>query len=481
MLRVAVVGAGPAGIYASDILSKTGLDVAIDLFERLPAPYGLVRYGVAPDHPRIKQIIDALYSILKRGDIRLLGNVNIGTDITVEQLQERYDAVIFATGSDKDKPLNIPGTDLKGSFGAADFVSWYDGHPDWTRTWPLQAKEIAVLGVGNVALDVARVLAKHWEDLLVTEIPENVRAGLAASPVTDVHVFGRRGPAQVKFSPLELRELGKQPDVDVIVRAEDFEFDEGSEAALAASNQQRQVVKTLTSYASVPAEEHTASRRIHIHLFENPVEILGDENGRVRALRTERTRLTGDGNVEGTGEYRETPVQAVYRAVGYFSSPIPAVPFDEAAGVIPNIEGRVVSSAGSTEVLPGLYATGWVKRGPVGLIGSTKSDAQQTIGHLVSDYTEGRLPVGPAHEVDVTELLGERGVAYTTWDGWELLDNFERALGAAYGEVEGGRGPRQRIKVVSREAMVAISQGQSAEQIPDLIGEAPEGCASFEA
>lgn len=227
-LSVAVIGAGPAGIYASDILSKSELDVDIDLFERLPAPYGLVRYGVAPDHPRIKQIIVALYKILQRGDIRLLGNVNVGTDITVEDLHAHYDAVIFATGSDKDAPLNIPGADLPQSYGAADFVSWYDGHPNYPREWPLEAKEIAVLGVGNVALDVARVLAKHVEDLLVTEIPENVAAGLRKNPVTDVHVFGRRGPAQVKFSPLELRELGHQPDVDVIVYEEDFDFDEGS-------------------------------------------------------------------------------------------------------------------------------------------------------------------------------------------------------------------------------------------------------------
>ena len=205
--NVAVIGAGPAGIYASDILSKSGLDVNIDLFERLPAPYGLVRYGVAPDHPRIKQIIVALYKILQRGDIRLLGNVEVGRDITIEDLHAHYDAIIIATGADRDAPLNIPGVDLPQSYGAADFVSWYDGHPDYPRTWPLEAKSVAVLGVGNVALDVSRVLAKHVEDMLVTEIPENVAKGLAENPVTDVHVFGRRGPAQVKFTPLELRRI----------------------------------------------------------------------------------------------------------------------------------------------------------------------------------------------------------------------------------------------------------------------------------
>ncbi len=467
-LSIAVIGAGPAGIYASDILSKSGLDVEIDLFERLPAPYGLVRYGVAPDHPRIKQIIVALYKILQRGDIRLLGNVNIGEDVTVEDLHAHYDAVIFATGSDRDAPLDIPGVDLPQCYGAADFVSWYDGHPDYPREWELNAKEIAVIGVGNVALDVARVLAKHAEDMLVTEIPENVAKGLRENPVTDVHVFGRRGPAQVKFTPLELRELGKQPDVDVIVYEEDFDFDEGSQAAIQASNQTKQVVKALTNYAM--EDEHTASRRIHIHMFHSPAEILADEDGNVRAIRTERTRLLGDGNVEGTGEFIDTPVQAVYRAVGYFSSPIEGVPFDDRRGVIPNDAGRVLGEDG--QPIPGLYATGWVKRGPVGLIGSTKSDAQETIANLVQDAEAGVLHAGTdavGHDAMIA-LLEERGIPYTTWQGWELLDAYEQRLGEKYGEVEGDRGPRERVKVVSRAAMTAISRGEDGGAELDLIG-----------
>ncbi len=467
-LSVAVVGAGPAGIYASDILAKSGLDVEIDLYERLPAPYGLVRYGVAPDHPRIKQIIVALYKILQRGDIRLLANVTVGRDVTVEELSEHYDAVIFATGSDRDAPLDIPGVDLPQSYGAADFVSWYDAHPDYPRTWPLEAREIAVIGVGNVALDVARVLAKHADDLLVTEIPDHVYRGLKANPVTDVHVFGRRGPAQVKFTPLELRELGKQPDVDVIVYEDDFDFDDGSNEAIRSSNQTKQVVKALTNYAM--EDEHHASRRIHIHMFHAPAEILADEDGNVRALRTERTRLRGDGTVEGTGEFIDTPVQAVYRAVGYFSSPIDGVPFDDQRGVIPNVGGRVIDESGET--IPGLYATGWVKRGPVGLIGSTKSDAQETIANLVEDWNEGTIEArgdSVGHDAMVA-LLEERGIRYTTWQGWELLDAYERRLGEEFGEVDGGRGPRERIKVTSRHAMCAISRGEDVEEPLDLEG-----------
>lgn len=449
-LRVAVVGAGPAGIYASDILARSGLDVSIDLIERLPAPFGLVRYGVAPDHPRIKQIIVALHKVLERGDIRLLADVDYGNDLTLDDLRQHYDAVIFATGAIRDAALRVPGVDLVGSYGAADFVSWYDGHPDVPRTWPLEAREVAVVGAGNVALDVARILAKHPEDLLPTEVPPNVYEGLLASPVTDVHVFARRGPAQVKFSPLELRELGHVPDVDVIVYPEDFDFDEGSMAAIHSSNQTKQVVKTLTDWTLKEPEDLTASRRIHLHFLQRPVEVLG-EDGHVVGLRTERTALNGDGNVTGTGRTTDWPVQAVYRAVGYFGSPLPELPFDEVGGVIPNREGRVVDDGG--DALPGLYTTGWIKRGPVGLIGHTKSDATETIAHLREDAEAGLLP--PATERDpqaVTKLLDERGVDAIEWSGWQLLDAYERALG----EVQG----RERVKVVPREEMVDVSLGR---------------------
>lgn len=453
-LTVAVVGAGPAGIYASDMLSKAGLDVSIDLFERLPAPFGLVRYGVAPDHPRIKQIIVALYKILQRGDIRLIGNVEVGRDVTVEDLRRHYDAVVVATGSDRDAALNIPGIELPGSFGAADFVSWYDGHPDVPRSWPLEAREVAVIGAGNVALDVARMLAKHVEDLMPTEIPANVAERLAKNPVTDVHVFARRGPAQAKFTPLELRDLGQVPDVDVVVYDEDFQFDEGSEEVIRSNNQTRQVVKTLTDYTLKDPAEQTASRRIHLHFFHRPVEILGSD--RVEGIRTERTELTGNGSVRGTGEFVDTPVQAVYRAVGYFGSPIEGLPFDDAGGVVPNTEGRVLGADG--EPLTGTYVTGWIKRGPVGLIGSTKSDARETISHLLEDAQAGLLRATSrevGHDAMLTDLEA-RGVRYTTWQGWELLDAYEQRLGAEFEGVA-----RERVKVVNRETMAAISRREA--------------------
>ncbi len=446
-LRLAIVGAGPAGIYAADILLKAErkFDVSIDLFEHLPAPYGLVRYGVAPDHPRIKGIINALREVLDTGRIRLFGNVLYGRDITLDDLKHHYNAVIFATGAVRDAPLAIPGTDLEGSFGAADFVSWYDGHPDYPREWPLEHREVAVIGNGNVALDVARTLAKHADDLLPTEIPANVYEVLKNSPVTDVHVFGRRGPAQVKFTPLELRELGEMRDVDMIVHDEDFELDATSLAAIETNKQIFVLNKVLNSWRT--REQTGASRRLHLHFWAKPLEIVG--TGRVEALRYERTRPDGEGGVTGTGEIREIPVQAVYRAVGYFGSALDGIPFDEKRGVIPNREGQVLDD--DDEQVHGVYATGWIKRGPVGLIGHTKSDAMETIRNVINDQANWWSPESPSEE-SVLTLLNERGVRFTDLGGWHNLDQHELALGAPHG--------RPRIKVVPRDEMVAISRGE---------------------
>jgi ferredoxin--NADP+ reductase len=452
-LRLAIVGAGPAGIYAADILLKMerSFDVSIDLFEQLPAPYGLVRYGVAPDHPRIKGIITALREVLDRGDIRIFGNVRYGTDITMDDLKRHYHAVIFATGAVRDAALEIPGIHASGSFGAADFVSWYDGHPDAPRSWELDAASVGVIGNGNVALDVARMLAKHAVDLLPTEVPDSVYRVLESSSVTDVHVFGRRGPAQVKFTPLELRELGEMRDVDMVVYDEDFEYDEAAKAAIAANKQVMVVDRILQSWRQRPSVNNaggTASRRLHLHFWAKPVEVTTDATGRVAGLVYERTRPDREGGVEGTGEIRTIAVGQLYRAVGYFGSPLPGVPFDERHGVIPNHEGQVWD-ADSNELVPGVYATGWIKRGPVGLIGHTKSDAMETIRHLVNDQGSWWNPDDP-DEASVPALLSARGIPWTDLEGWHRLDAHEIALGAPR--------DRARIKVVPREEMVAISR-----------------------
>lgn len=446
-MRLAIVGAGPAGIYAADLLIKSELrdfEVSIDLFDLLPAPYGLVRYGVAPDHPRIKGIIRALYEVLDRGDIRFFGNVEYGKDITLEELKQRYNAVIFATGAIRDADLNIAGIELDGSYGAADFVNWYDAHPDFARTWPLNAKEVAVIGNGNVALDVARVLVKVPEQMLTTDIPAHVFNGLKDSPVTDVHVFGRRGPAQVKFTPLELREATHLEGVDTIVYEEDFKYDAGSEAAIESNNQTRVMVKTLEGLRT--KEQTGAKRRLHLHFFSQPVEVLG-EDGKVTGFKIERTELDGNGGVVATGEVREFNVQAVYRAVGYFGSPLPEIPFDAKAGVIPNSGGRVLAADG--QQLPGIYATGWIKRGPIGLIGHTKSDALETIGHVIGDKATWWQPSQP-EEAAVVELLDGKGVQYVTWADWLKVDAEEVRLGEAEG--------RERIKLFEREDFERIAR-----------------------
>ncbi len=446
-LRLAIVGAGPAGIYAADLIIKSELrdfDVSIDLFDLLPAPYGLVRYGVAPDHPRIKGIIRALYEVLDRGDIRFFGNVEYGKDITLDDLKTHYNAVIFSTGAVKDANLNIPGIELDGSFGAAAFVNWYDAHPDFERSWDLSAKEIAVLGNGNVALDVARVLSKPAEAMLSTDIPDNVYQGLLASQATDVHVFGRRGPAQVKFSPLELREAVHIEGVDTIVYHEDFQYDEGSQEAIGSNNQTRVMVKTLEELRS--NEITGAKRRLHLHFFSAPVEIL-EQDGKVAGIKIERTELDGTGNVKPTGEFREFPIQAVYRAVGYFGSELSEVPFDEKAGIIPNNKGRVLDTDGKH--IQGVYATGWIKRGPVGLIGHTKSDAIETIAQIIEDKNNWWQPNSPSED-SITELLTSRNIDFVGWPEWLRIDAEEKRLGETQ--------ERERIKLVEREDFLTVAK-----------------------
>jgi ferredoxin--NADP+ reductase len=445
-LRVAIIGAGPAGIYAGNILANQHPEVEIDLFDQLPAPYGLIRYGVAPDHPRIKGIVNSLHEMLNSGKIRFFGNVNFGTDLHLADIRKHYHAVIFATGAIKDAQLNIPGIELDGSYGAADFVSWFDGHPDVPRTWPLEAEQVAVLGNGNVALDVARMLAKHADDLLTTDIPANVYEGLKQSPVTDVHVFGRRGPASIKFTPIELRELGEVNDVDIVLYDEDFPdgwFDEDAEGV---TNQHKVMARVMESWRE---EELTGgSRRLHLHFWHKPVAILG-EDGKVAGMKFERTQDAGAGAIADTGVMVNYPLQAVYRAIGYFGSEIPGVPFDDKYGVIRNDGGRVVDDHGKR--VDGLYATGWIKRGPVGLIGHTKSDALETIENLVADISGLVDPAEPSTDA-LLSTFAQRGVAFTNWDGWLKLNQHEIALGEAFDGVE-----RERVKVVARDEQVSIS------------------------
>ncbi len=342
--------------------------------------------------------------------------------------------------------MRVPGEDLPRSHGAADFVSFYDSHPDREQTWDLsRASSVAVIGVGNVGLDVARMLARTADELLATDIPAHVHAVLRDSAVTDVHMFARRGPAQAKFTPVELRELDHSPNVQVVVAPEGMEFDDESQAALSRQKSLRMVVDVLSEWAMrEPAPG--PHRRIHIHFLENPVEVLGDRQAGVTGLRTERQELCGDGSVRGTGEFTDWDVQAVYRAVGYRSEAIEDLPFDPHRMVLPNDGGRLLDLDGAP--LPGLYATGWVKRGPVGLIGHTKSDAAETVAHLMAD-----LPTLPraSHRdsADVDALLAGKGLPLTDFAGWDRLDAHERESGATQS--------RERLKVHARAEMTRIA------------------------
>lgn len=455
-MRLAIVGAGPAGIYAADLLLKAEreFEVEIDLFDQLPAPYGLVRYGVSPDHPRIKGIINALRDVLDSGEIRFFGNVRYGQDLTLDDLKRHYNAVIFSTGAIRDAMLGVPGIDAEGSYGAADFVSWFDGHPDVSRTWPLEAASVGVIGNGNVALDVSRMLIKHADDLLVTEIPENVYAGLKANPIEELHLFGRRGPKYVKFTPLELRELGEVRDVDMVVDERDFAHaDPYADEVLAKNKQVTVMTRIMDKWrdeqrAREAGETEPSSRRLHLHFWSKPVEVVV-EDGRVVGLKIERTAPDGEGGIVDTGEFEVIPMQSLYRAVGYFGSPLDEIPFDENRGVIPNDRGRVLDLEGAQ--IPGVYATGWIKRGPIGLIGHTKSDAMETLERLIEDSETWWQPEHGDASI-IPELLSKRGVPYTTIDGWHRLDEHELSLGEAAG--------RTRIKVVSRDEMTRISRGE---------------------
>ena len=446
-LTAAIVGAGPAGVFTADILRQQVPTAHIDLFERLPVPFGLVRYGVAPDHPRIRAIVDSLRSVLDRGDIRLVADIEIGTDLGVQQLQDAYDVVILATGADDDAPFTIPGADLPGSFGASRFVSWYAAHPEAPRHWTLDSERVAVVGAGNVALDITRMLTKRADDLLDTDIPDHVHDALRASRITDVHVFARRGPAEAAFSPLELRELGEVPDVDIVVDPADMVIERSSELLMTTYKQRRLVVEKLREWAQRDPARFTASRRIHLHFMQAPIRFDGVD--RVEGITVERTRHLVNGMVEGTGETRRYRVGQVYRAVGYASTPIDGVPFDRSRRVVPHDKGRVIGPDGAP--IPGLYVSGWIKRGPVGLIGSTKSDSLQTVASLVEDAGRSRLR---GNDTDPLErLLDDAGLRPGGWSGWLRVDEQERRLGAERG--------RERIKIYDRRTLRRLALGEA--------------------
>ncbi|MGH3244407.1 MAG: FAD-dependent oxidoreductase [Spirillospora sp.] len=443
-VRVAVIGSGPAGIYAAEALVKqTGGDVRVDVFDRLPTPYGLVRYGVAPDHKSIKSIARYLQKVLEEPAVRFFGCVELGRDLSRADLLDCYDAVIYSTGAMVDRHMRIPGEDLPGSIAATDFVNWYCGHPDAAdHTFDLSVEEVAVIGVGNVAVDVVRILAKTAAELRETDVPEQVIEALSHSRVKRVHMIGRRGPAQAKFTTKEARELGELPNAGIHVSPEDMDLDPVSAKLAESDRHVRGNVKVLNTWTGEPPADRL--RQIDVRFWRAPAEIVGTD--RVEGLRLEKTRLDDTGRVTGTGEFETLPVGMVLRSVGYQSVPLDGVPFDERTSTVPNDGGRIIGEDGGP--VSREYVAGWIKRGPTGVVGTNKSDAAETVRNLLEDVLEnGSAPRTPP-KLTIEELLESRGLRVVTYDDWLNLDAAEIALARALDRGE-------RVKLARWEAMTS--------------------------
>ncbi|WP_020661468.1 FAD-dependent oxidoreductase [Amycolatopsis benzoatilytica] len=425
-LRVAVVGSGPAACYAAEeLLAQRGLDVRVDMFERLPTPGGLVRFGVAPDHQDTKDATRAFANTMRRKGFRLFLNTEIGSDLRIDELRERYHAVVVAVGALTDRPLGIPGEDLPGSHSATEFVGWYNGHPDFAhRTFDLSGERAVVIGNGNVALDVARILTADPERLAKTDIADPALAQLRSSSVREVVVVGRRGPVQAAFTTKELLGLARTPGADLVVRPEELPEPDGE--------------SKIDLLAELAGRRPSADRRVALRFLAAPTEITGD--GWVEGVRLCRTRLVADNGVVRaipTDDFEELACGLVFRSVGYRGSPLPGLPFDDRRGVIPNDAGRVA--------VPGVYATGWIKRGPSGVIGTNRKCARDTVGALLDDFREGRLPA-PAEAGDIADVLPR----HIDLGGWRRINDHE---------VDAGRRQRRpRVKLVDVAEMLAVAR-----------------------
>jgi ferredoxin--NADP+ reductase len=447
-LRVAIVGSGPAGFYAAEQL-LAAKDVAVDMFERLPTPWGLVRAGVAPDHPKIKAVTRRYEKTAAHERFRFFGNVEVGTDLTVEELRRHYDAVLYAFGASGDRRLGIPGEELPGSHASTEFVAWYNGHPDHCdREFDLSGETAVVVGNGNVALDVARMLALPREMLAVTDVADHALEALADSGVKQVVVLGRRGPAQAAFTTPELIELSELADADVIVDPGDCELDPASERSVEdADAQVKKKVQVLRDYAATPPRGR--ERRIVLRFFASPLEILGDE--RVEGVRVARTELDASLRAVVTEQEETIPCQLVFRSVGYRGKPLPGVPFDERSATVPNDHGRVLSEAGGEQRL-GEYVSGWIKRGPSGIIGTNKKDSQDTVDALLADHAAGKIPAAAIDDPDAIEtLLAERKPDHIVYEHWEAIDHHERSSGEPHG--------RPRVKLTRVEHLLDAARG----------------------
>jgi ferredoxin--NADP+ reductase len=455
--RAAVVGAGPAGFYACEDLLKAGFDV--DLYDALPTPFGLVRAGVAPDHPKLKSVTKRYEKTATHERFRFFGGVELGSDVERDELFQRYHAVVYAVGTRDDRRLGIPGEDRPGSHAATEFVAWYNGHPEYAdHAFDLSASRAVVIGNGNVALDVARMLVLDPDEIARTDTADHAIEGFVTHSVEHVIVLGRRGPAQVSFTNPELLELGELSRCDVLVDPAEVELDPHSAAWLQAEGDRtaRRNVEILRDYAH--REPAGRSHRLELRFLRSPLEVVGeDDDAPVSGLRVVRNRIEPDDSgrlrAVATGEEETIECGLVLRSIGYRGRPLPGVPFDEARGLIRNDGGRVTTEDGTP--IPGEYVVGWIKRGPTGVIGTNKKDASETVAKLREDAEQGRLnaPTEPDGEA-VEEWLRSRVAGLVTWEGWQAIDRHEVAQGEPHG--------RPRVKLVRVPHMLAVAEQQLA-------------------
>jgi ferredoxin--NADP+ reductase len=457
-LRVAIVGSGPAGFYAAAALLDADVPIEVDMIERLPTPWGLVRLGVAPDHPKLKTVSRAFERIAAKPGFRFLGNVEVGRDLMHADLVRLYDAVVYAVGSQTDRRLGIPGEDLSGSWSATEFVAWYNGHPDFQDiAFDLNAERAVVIGNGNVALDVARMLALTPDELAPTDTTDPAIEAIGTSTVREILVVGRRGPAQASWTTQELKEMGELAGADVSVDSAELELDAAGEAALEHDTNTRRNIDVLREFA----EREVTGKPVTVRFlfFSSPVAIHGD--GKVEAIELVRNRLEErDGRLVAVPtEERETiECGLVFRSVGYRAVALPDLPFDERRGTIRNEGGRVTDDDNGPAA--GVYCAGWIKRGPTGIIGTNKKDAMETVALLLEDVHEGRVQhEGEATADAVEAVLAERGVRAVLYAGWTGIDELERNAGEKLG--------RPRVKLRTWDELL-----EAAERVAQAPAEA---------
>jgi ferredoxin/flavodoxin---NADP+ reductase len=440
-LRVAIVGSGPSGFYTAENLLKQNLNIKVDMFDKLPVPFGLVRYGVAPDHPKIKNVTKIFEKTASNPKFSFFGNVTIGKNISVIELNKFYDAVVFAYGAETDRHLGIPGEDLAGSYTATEFVAWYNGHPDFQDHHFDLSHEVAVIvGNGNVAMDVARILCKTPEELKNTDITQNAFDALAESKIKEVHIYGRRGPVQAAFTAIEIREMGELADCYPVISPQDLQLNEASQNELAdpANAGRKKNYEILQNFLSM--DSNGRKRKFVLHFTQSPVEIMG--KGRMDKVKFEINTLEGEVNkqkVRGTGKFEEIDCGIFLRSVGYTGIPVQGLPFSVQAGVLPNHSGRVTDS---NKIFTGWYAAGWIKRGATGVIGTNKPDAEETVKSILEDIDHLKPCEIPDKE-DLMKFLKNRDVRVVTFEDWKKIDAAEIERGAKLGK------PREKFTQIT--------------------------------